>query len=328
MSSAAVIILVALVTQGHGNDLAIETADSKNAMDNFVEQLIDRVLTVTPLNRADLDSMTMGKPAQSLSPARASLLPASRSSSYWPQLPMQGRYQNSVAAMRPNTCDCPVPPRIGDANTLVQRAKTAAMDFLDEVHDHPLPVIGKVSAAMVFSAMLVAAPAHADTATVVKDFTDAAYPIIGSLKKEAVGPLTGKAIQVALTANPKDIISTIDAGLEAFLSTDPTKFLNTVKALEVATTEASQAAKCNLVCLPTLETAEKVGAAAADALATADKEKISAFAKSAVKLSTSVDKFALAPLLIDGGKFAASLNPGDVAKASAAALEVVQSTSR
>ena len=40
------------------------------------------------------------------------------------------------------------------------------------------------------------------------EFTDAAYPIIGSLKKEAVAPLTGKAISAALTASPKEIIKT------------------------------------------------------------------------------------------------------------------------
>merc|ERR1719420_174876 len=110
--------------------------------------------------------------------------------------------------------------------------------------------------------MLIATPAFAegDIATAIKDFTDAAYPIIGSLKQDTVAPLTGKAIQVALTADPKVIIKTIDAGLEAFISTDPNKFFATVKALEVATTEASQAAKCNLICLPSIESAEKVGA--------------------------------------------------------------------
>jgi len=321
------IILVALVTQGY-SELAMEhTVDTKDAMDHLIEKLMDRMYTVP--TQADLDSTTMGKPAQALSPDRTSLLSASRSASYRPQFQMQGRYHNPVAAMHRTNCDCPVPPRIIESTTLVERAKTAATDFLKGSRDQNL-FIGKASAAIAFSAILMAAatPAYASTASAIKDFTDAAYPIIGSLDKKTVAPLTGKAIQVALTANPKDIINTIDAGLEAFLSTNPDKFFATVKALEQATTEASQAAKCNLVCLPSLETAEKVAAAAGEALNTADKAKVSAFANAAVKLTGSVDKLAAAPVLIDGGKFVASLNPGDVAKASAAALEIVKEASR
>jgi len=160
--------------------------------------------------------------------------------------------------------------------------------------------------------------------------TSQTQPILSLARwiKKTVAPLTGKAIQVALTANPKDIINTIDAGLEAFLSTDPKKFLDTVKALEVATTEAGQAAKCNLVCLPSLETAEKVAAAAGEALQTADKSKVANFANAATKLVGSVDKLAAAPVLVDGSKFAASLDPGAVAKATAAALEIVKASSR
>jgi len=320
MRSTAMIILIALVTQGHGELAMKHNVDMEESTDNFVEKLMDRLFTVD--TQTDLDSTTMGKPAQALSPARAGIAAL-------PHFQMQGRYHNPVAAVRRTNCECPVPPRIVESTTLVERAKTAATDFLQGWGDQKV-FIGKASAALAFSAILMAAaePAYADTASAVKDFTDAAYPIIGSLKKEAVGPLTGKAIQVALTANPKDIISTIDAGLEAFLSTDPTKFFATVKALEQATTEASSAASCNLVCLPSLETAEKVGAAAADALGTADKSKVSAFAAQAIKLTGSVNKLALAPLLVDGGKFAASLNPGDVAKASAAALEIAKAAQR
>merc|ERR1712232_1361595 len=123
--------------------------------------------------------------------------------------------------------------------------------------------------------MLVATPAFADTASAIKDFTDAAYPIIGSLKKDTVAPLTGKAIQVALTADPKAIINT-------FLSADQGKFMKTIKALEEATSEAAGAKSCNLVCLPSLEAAEKVSAAAAEALSSADKAKVSAFASAAI----------------------------------------------
>lgn len=334
MRNTGIIMLVAFSANGHAKELP--------DMDKFVESLIDRMFTgmdrtFSDLDRVNTDGTTMGKPAQTLSHSAVNLVgvPAA---SYRPQFQMyqpqfQGRGLNPVAAMRPTDCGCSskIPFRITEAKMLVERAQTAASDVLDGVKDRgvgTLNELGKVSAAMAVSAMLIATPAYADTAGAIKDFTDAAYPIIGSLKKDTVGPLTGKAIQVALTAPPKEIIKTIDAGLEAFLSTDPDKFLKAVKALEVATTEASAASSCNLVCLPSIEAAENVGAAAGEALGTADKAKVKAFADQAFKLVNSVDKLAAAPVAIDGAKFASSLNPGDVAKASAAALEIVQSSSR
>ena len=39
--------------------------------------------------------------------------------------------------------------------------------------------------------------------------TRAGFPVLAALKKDTVAPLTSKAIGVALTANPKDIINTI-----------------------------------------------------------------------------------------------------------------------
>ena len=69
--------------------------------------------------------------------------------------------------------------------------------------------------AVALSVLLVAQP-HAAVGGVPEaaiEFTDAAYPIIGSLKKEAVAPLTGKAISAALTASPKEIINrSVDTG--------------------------------------------------------------------------------------------------------------------
>ena len=116
------------------------------------------------------------------------------------------------------------------------------------------------------------------------------------------------------------------AGLDAFLAVPPEKFIATVKALKTATGQAVSVDKCNLICMPPLDASEKVGAAAADALAAADKAKVKAFADQVLKTVNSVDKLALAPLVIDGGKFASSLNPGDVAKATSAALELAKSS--
>ena len=78
--------------------------------------------------------------------------------------------------------------------------------------------------------------------------------------------------------------------------------------------------------MPPLDLSEKVGQAGADALASADKGKVKAFADQAIKAFNSVDKLAAAPVLLDGAKFAGSLNPGDVAKATAAALEVAKAS--
>eukprot|EP00746_Dinoflagellata_sp_MGD_P091126 gnl/MRDRNA2_/MRDRNA2_36077_c0_seq1.p1 gnl/MRDRNA2_/MRDRNA2_36077_c0~~gnl/MRDRNA2_/MRDRNA2_36077_c0_seq1.p1 ORF type:complete len:330 (+),score=56.21 gnl/MRDRNA2_/MRDRNA2_36077_c0_seq1:96-1085(+) len=329
MRNTGIIMFMAFSAHGH----------AKEDMDKLVQNLIDRMFTTTALDYVDTDGTTMGKPAQSLGHSAVNLVGVPAASyrpqfqMYQPQFQMQGRGLNPIAAMRPAECGCSsrIPSRIVEAKSLVERAQTAASDVVNEVKDRgtsTLNGLGKVSAAMAVSAMLIATPAYADTAGAIKDFTDAAYPIIGSLKKDTVGPLTGKAIQVALTAPPKEIIKTIDAGLEAFLSTDSDKFIKTVKALEVATTEASAASSCNLICLPSIEAAENVGAAAGEALATADKAKVKAFADQAIKLVNSVDKFAAAPVAIEGAKFGASLNPGDVAKATQAALEIVQSSQR
>ena len=69
------------------------------------------------------------------------------------------------------------------------------------------------TAAVALSAVLTVQPAFSGVPEAAKDLTDAAYPIIASLKKDTVAPLTGKAIGVALSANPKEIIKTIDSTL-------------------------------------------------------------------------------------------------------------------
>jgi len=193
---------------------------------------------------------------------------------------------------------------------------------MNSILDHGKDAI----AATMIAAMLVATPAFAGVPEAAKDLTDASYPIIASLKKDTVGPLASKAVGVALTASPQEIIKTIDAGLDAFLSTPADKFIATVKVLKAATAEAATASSCNLICMPSLETSEKVGVAAADALSQADPAKLKAFANQAIKLVNSADKMAAAPLLMDGAKFAGSLNPGDVSKATAAALEVAKAS--
>ena len=109
--------------------------------------------------------------------------------------------------------------------------------------------VAAVAAAL--SASLIAGPAVASpTSDAAVALADAAYPIIGELQSKTVAPLTGKVVSLALTSNSKEIIKTIDMGLDAFLSSDSGKFIATVKALKAATAEATGAGSCNLICLP------------------------------------------------------------------------------
>lgn len=48
-----------------------------------------------------------------------------------------------------------------------------------------------------------------------------AYPLVKSLKAGPVASLGTKVVSLAATGDPKEIIQTIDAGLDAFLSVPP-----------------------------------------------------------------------------------------------------------
>ena len=114
-----------------------------------------------------------------------------------------------------------------------------------------------------------------------------AYPVVKSLKAGPVASLGTKVVSLAATGDPKEIIRTIDAGLDAFLSVPPgardarhertlgltlnqrergmtvacvlaDRFLKTVVALKEATAVASSAPTCNLVCMPPPPYVEKV----------------------------------------------------------------------
>ena len=60
----------------------------------------------------------------------------------------------------------------------------------------------------------------------------------------------------ATTGDPREIIRTIDAGLDAFLSVPPERFFAAARALKEATAAAAASADCRLVCVPPLETVE------------------------------------------------------------------------
>ena len=65
-------------------------------------------------------------------------------------------------------------------------------------------------------------------------------------------------VSLAATGDPKEIIKTIDAGLDAFLSVPPERFMATVKTLKAATSEAAKQPACNLICTPDVSQVEKV----------------------------------------------------------------------
>ena len=85
-----------------------------------------------------------------------------------------------------------------------------------------------------------------------------AYPLVKSLKAGPVASLGTKVVSLAATGDPREIIQTIDAGLDAFLSVPPDRFMKTVVALKEATAVASSAPTCNLVCMPPPPYVEKV----------------------------------------------------------------------
>ena len=170
------------------------------------------------------------------------------------------------------------------------------------------------------------APPNKEIQAAAMKLADALYPVVSNLKAKETASLATKIVGLAISGNPTEIIKTIDAGLDAFVTVSPTKFFNTAKALKAATASASKATSCNLVCMPSVAEVEKVAEAGADALAVADPVKLQAFVVQAAKSLQSGDKLLLAGVIADGGKFASALNPADVSKAAGASIELLQAT--
>ena len=151
---------------------------------------------------------------------------------------------------------------------------------------------------------------------------DALYPIVSNLEAKAVAPLAAKLVAVGTTGDPKEIIKTIDAGLDAFLSVPPERTFAAVKALKGATAEATRAPECALVCVPPLATVEKAAGAAANALSVTDPNKLKDFVLQGIASLESGDKQQLAGFLAEAKRWEAGLNEADVVKAKAAGLEL------
>ena len=137
---------------------------------------------------------------------------------------------------------------------------------------------------------------------------DAAYPVVKGLTSRAVAPLAGKAVTLAATGDPKEIIKTIDAGLDAFLSVPPDRFFSTVRSLKAATSAAAAATSCNLICMPPVSSVEDVVASASDAISVTSPDKLKAFAIQGVMSLASGDKQQYTQVLAETLKFSLSLN--------------------
>jgi DNA-binding NarL/FixJ family response regulator len=248
----------------------------------------------------------------------------------FPDLPVtnqvQGQANELSSEEAPPVESKPLEARVVEAMSLVMSAKGVAIAALRNGIDQR----AKVMCAMALAAILVVTPTYSNIISASQHLTDVAYPIIESLnlgsEAENVGPLSSKAIGVALTANPKDVIKAIDAGVDAFMTVPPEKFKQVVKAIRAATSEAkASSSRLNLDSMPSLEASKQVATAAAAALALADKVKVKAFADEAIKAFNSVNKLAAALVLIDGGKFSDDINQAEQNKVSKAALEVASS---
>jgi hypothetical protein len=159
-------------------------------------------------------------------------------------------------------------------------------------------------------------------------FADSLIPIVRGLKAKQVGPLAGKAVSAAVTGDPREIVKTINLGLDAFLSIPPQEVFVAAKLLKEGTAAAAKAEKCNLICLPPKEKTEEVARAIADAVTFVDAAKLNAFLNQAGISFKSGDPKAYAAATGDITKFLLALNKNDLAKAKDALDELLKSVQR
>jgi len=152
------------------------------------------------------------------------------------------------------------------------------------------------------------------------ELADGLYPLVQSLQAKTVAPLASKTVALAATGDPKEIIRTIDAGLDAFLSVPADRFFAAATALKSATAEAVTVDSCNLVCVPRIATVEAVAGKMANALSVTDPSKLKAFVYQAIRSLQSGDKGQLAATMAEGRKFEALLDQAEVRKVADATV--------
>ena len=173
-------------------------------------------------------------------------------------------------------------------------------------------------------ASLISQPANAATIQEASiSFADATYPIVKSLKARQVSPLATKLTGLAITGNPTEIIKTIDTGLDAFLSVPPERFFAAARALKVGSAQAAAVQKCELVCLPPIDTVERFASAAGDALSVADPLKLKQFVFQAIRSLQSGDRAQYADVVAEAQRFATTVDPASLAAAKRAGFDIL-----
>mmetsp|Transcript_104740 Transcript_104740/g.184961 ORF Transcript_104740/g.184961 Transcript_104740/m.184961 type:complete len:467 (+) Transcript_104740:105-1505(+) len=161
---------------------------------------------------------------------------------------------------------------------------------------------------------------------VSEELADALYPIVSSVTAKDVGPFASKLVELGATGDPKEIIKTIDAGLDAFLSVSPDRFFSAVGSLKEAIHEAVDAPKCNLICVAPQATVQRFARDASTALSLTDPEKLKVFVDQGLKSLGTGDPKQYAAAAIEGQKFLATLNPKEVQRVKTASLDLLKAS--
>lgn len=167
-----------------------------------------------------------------------------------------------------------------------------------------------------------APPALADAAV---KFAEASYPIVETLNSvggKTVGPLAGKAVEVAFSGDPAKVGKAADAALEIVISTN---FANAFEVL-VALDKALDAAAANGGLLPPKAEVAGVATAVSGALSTADPAKLKAILPLVIDAANSADKFKILGIVGEGSGLVSKINPADVASATSAALALASAS--
>jgi len=170
-----------------------------------------------------------------------------------------------------------------------------------------------------------AAQAPAALSDAAVKFADASYPIVESLNKiggKTVGPLAGKALEIAFSGDPAKVGKAADAALEVVISTN---FANAYEVLG-ALDKALDAAEANNGLLPPKPEIEGVAQSISGALATADPGKLKAILPLVIDAANSADKFKVLGILGEGSGLVSKINPADVAAATSAAVALASAS--
>jgi len=158
-------------------------------------------------------------------------------------------------------------------------------------------------------------------------FADSLIPVVRGLKAKPAAPLASKSVALAATGDANEIMKTIDAGLDAFLSVPPERFFAAVGSLKEGTALAAQSSECNLVCLPPAQQTQTVARVAADALSVTDTVKLKAFLLQGGTSLASGERSQYAGVLTEAVKFSFSLDRDEVVKAKVRLLGAAEAAS-